>query len=177
MGTTADGIYYPDGTGVPRREEFEDMAESVQDAVDTLLGPAFAMRARITSVQSISNATSTKLDLNGAIVTDSTNLPWDGTDRSFTAVRAGLYAVSASAFFAANSTGRRNLYIQVNGTNVAWGSCAGHASQIINASAQVTVRLAANDKVSAAVEQDSGGSLNVALAATGTFLNIARIGR
>lgn len=177
MGTTENGIYYPDPSGTPRREDLQDLAESVEDQiVGGLMLPIHARRARVSSVQSIANETVTKLAFNSGIVTD-TNLPWDTDNSEFTAAVGGLYAITASAFFSANATGRRSVYIQVDGATVSWGAIAGHASQILNAFTGGVFRVGEGDTIAAAVEQNSGGALNVALASTGTFINIARVGR
>lgn len=81
-----------------------------------------------------------------------------------TAKTAGVYSVSATAEFASNATGYRQMYFRVNGTNIIGymsiptGAGGGIGTGL---ALETKWKFAVNDYVEVLVAQLSGGALNV----------------
>lgn len=75
----------------------------------------------------------------------------------------GLYVIGGHVRFAANSSGRRDVFVRVNGsTQIAVSrNSAPHATDDTYLSVATAYRLTAGDYVELCVFQNSGGSLNV----------------
>lgn len=132
------------------------------DALPLLHG-AKAVRG---TAQSISHNTVTAVAFTGTDEwdTDSYHDPGGANPSrlTFPAGLEGVYRVTATAVFAANSTGRRLIRIQKNGSAVVGRSdqnATGTGVTTVAAVAEVSV--AASDYVEVYVFQDSGGSLNL----------------
>lgn len=139
--------------GGPVGRNFDKLALAVNHAVPQA-------RAATNAGQSIPNNANTALTFaaedfdHGDLHSTSSN-----TSR-LTAPLAGLWVVGATAEYGNNGTGRRGLYLRVNGTTTIAGqlqaACTFAAVSVVS-----VYRLAASDYVEALAYQDSGGALSL----------------
>lgn len=147
-------------------------------------GPNSLWVARIsyTTTQSLVNNTSTKALFNTASATPDIGSydpkGWfnDAND-SIDIGQDGFYCVTANAAFAANTTGRREVAIVVNGTNRGSINVSAASAVTTNLSVSTNLYLVSGDQVTLTLVQTSGGALNTANVA-GVFpaLSVGRIG-
>jgi hypothetical protein len=133
---------------------------------------AAAVQVNKSGNQSISNSTVTIVTFDTETVdTDGFHSTVTNTDRlTVPAGKAGKYLVVATANFAGNSTGIRQLLLYKNTTQVAENVIASNSSGgSTNANAQIIVDLAVGDYMSYSVWQNSGGALNIQGIATGVY--------
>lgn len=131
---------------------------------------AYAYRA--TTNQTIPTTDWTKVQLNAELFDIQSEFD-SVTNYRFTAKKAGLYALSARAGFAANVTGRRGVGFNKNGvitiSNIVAALAAGSSVVFANGALQ----LAAGDYIELVVLQESGGDLDIsASTGAGTFMII-----
>lgn len=139
-----------------------DALRRVNDTAARLLDPVVPQARVYNSANiSISNNTVTALTFNserfdnGDLHSTSSN-----TDR-LTAPVTGLYAFGATVQFASNATGRRQVTLTVNGTEVAADERVPVNGAVTIISVSSAWQLTAGDIVRVAVFQTSGGALNV----------------
>jgi len=171
MGTTNGLLPYPEDTA-----PLADMALAIKDLA-TALDPARAKMARNT-VLSVPNSSFTK-------VGGYTSTPYQkgvtvsASAGTMTIVAAGTYAVSASAGFSSNSTGRRIVQI-VRGTTP--GSNEVIVREEVAPAGYVTLSVAtdvickAGDVISMEAYQSSGSALDLRGDFTDLFLTVRRVG-
>lgn len=120
---------------------------------------------KVTSNQSLSDATFTAITFNNDLYDTSTYHDTSSNTSRITVPAAGKYRFTATIAFAANATGSRLVTFRVNGTSTDrlgysgtsnWG-----ASLATQVTATTTLNLAANDYVEVFAFQNSTGSLNV----------------
>lgn len=129
-------------------------------------GVAIAARVYNSGNLSIAHNTVTALTFDSErFDTDGLHSTASNTSR-LTAPVAGIYFVSGNIRWAANGTGRRDLYIVVNGTTTVAADSRPPVSGAdpIDQSISTLVNLAAGDYVELQVYQSSGGALNVEVA-------------
>lgn len=127
------------------------------------------VRAYRSAVQSVTNSTSSKVNLN-AKTFDDLNLFDNSTNYRFTAAKSGFYFVKGSVNWSPNATGVRGALIFVNGGSVAENYQQANASNFITATVSDLIKLEAGDYVELYGYQDSGGSLNITSGSTRTYL-------
>jgi hypothetical protein len=139
-------------------------------------------RIAYTTTQSIANNLSTKLLFNTASATPDIgsydpNGWFSNADDWIEIGQDGFYAVTANAAFAANTTGRRELSIAVNGTVRAGTNISAASAGATILSVSTNLYLSFGDQVFVSVLQTSGGALNTAFVA-GVYpaLSLGRIG-
>src|SRR5581483_11860377 len=129
-------------------------------------GSSFMAGARLTNSAAINIATGVPTALT--FDTARTNSGgWISTDSSkFTVTTPGMYAVFATASFAANGTGQRTLQIKVNGsTTVASSRVEAAKSGVTDVTVGTIYELDTDDYVEIYATQNSGGNLDVLKAA------------
>jgi hypothetical protein len=198
---TGDSQFYLDaatttttGAGVQTIGNFaidsESMAANVQGNIDlnataTVINGAnseWISRIAYTTTQSLVNNTSTKLLFNTASATPDIgsydpNGWFSNADDWIEIGQDGFYAAAANVAFAANTTGRREVAIVVNGTIRASTNVSAASASTTNLSVSTNLYLSFGDQVTVNVVQTSGGALNTANVA-GVFpaLSVGRIG-
>lgn len=132
----------------------------IQDPVNFLMNPPL-FRGHLLSSQSITNNSATAVTLSGTADVDNYS-GWVAS--TYTVQRAGLYLCHGVVPFAANSTGTRRCGLKINGGTTYWGPgyAAIVAGETIATKTQV-FSLQANDTVQLICEQNSGGSLALAV--------------
>lgn len=147
-------------------------------------GPNSLWVSRITydATQSLTNNTSTKIIFNTASSTPNIDSydpkGWfNNANDSIDIGQAGFYSVTASVAFAANTTGRREAAIVVNGTVRASINVSAASASTTNLAVATNLYLAVGDQVTISALQTSGGALNTANV-TGVYpaLSVGRIG-
>lgn len=123
--------------------------------------PVVAFRAsKATANQSLSNNTTTLITFD--TVTLDTLGAWNSSSNDYVIGVSGDYEIEGSLCFAANATGERRTFIEVNGTVVATGEVG---AAVITSNPTVSCRyigsLKAGDLVTIYGSQGSGGALNV----------------
>src|SRR5580693_7621559 len=118
-------------------------------------------RGHLLSSQSITNNSATAVTLGGTADVDNYG-GW--TASTYTVQRAGLYLCHGVVPFSANSTGTRRCGLKINGGTTYWGPgyAAIVAGETIATKTQI-FSLQANDTVQLICEQNSGGSLALAV--------------
>ena len=139
-------------------------------------------RIAYTTTQSLTNNSSTKLLFNTASATPDIgsydpNGWFDNANDNITMGQDGFYTVTANVAFAANTTGRREIAIAVNGTSRASVNVSAASAGTTNLSVSTNLYLVVGDLVTVSALQTSGGALNTANVA-GVFpaLSVGRIG-
>jgi hypothetical protein len=95
--------------------------------------------------------------------TDTMHSTSSNTSR-ITATTAGKYLIGGCVRFASNSTGARYLFVVLNGTtNIVASSMAADANHYPDLNVSTVYDLAANDYIELAVNQSSGGNLDVSV--------------
>ena len=142
----------------------------------------YVARIAYTTTQSLTNNTSTKLLFNTASSTPDIGSydpqGWfDNANDNITIGTDGFYAVAANVAFAANTTGRREIAVAVNGTVRASTNISAASASTTNLSVSTNLYLTVGDLVTVSALQTSGGALNTANVA-GVFpaLSVGRIG-
>ncbi len=142
----------------------------------------YVARIAYTTTQSLTNNTSTKLLFNTASATPDIGSydpqGWfNNANDSIDIGQDGFYAVAANVAFAANTTGRREIAIAVNGTVRASVNISAASASTTNLSVSTNLYLVVGDEVTVSALQTSGGALNTANVA-GVFpaLSLGRIG-
>lgn len=142
------------------------MNTHVRDNLNWLANDMPRCSAVRTATQSINNTTLTTISYTGTDEYDAGSMHDPAVNASRLTVPSGgggLYVVGASAMWAGNPTGNRQILLAVNGTIIQGtqddrtdpgGGGADHRTS-------VEVRLVAGDFVEAQVVQSSGGALNV----------------
>lgn len=126
-----------------------------------MAGDTPAARAERSSTQSINSASATAISFNVESY-DSQGCYSAGSPTRMTAPFAGIYNVQASAEFAQNATGNRQLHIYVNGaTHVRQTIPSIGSGLATRVSIGANVSLAAADYVEVFAFQDSGAALNL----------------
>ena len=135
-------------------------ANGIQDPVNFLLSPPL-FRGHLLSSQSIANNSAVAVTLGGTADVDNYS-GW--TASTYTVQRAGLYLCHGVVPFSANSTGTRRCGLKINGGTTYWGPgyAAIVAGETIATKTQI-FSLQANDTVQLICEQNSGGSLALAV--------------
>lgn len=138
-----------------------------------IAGGQFVRHLR-TSNQPISSSSNTGVYYSTADVPDTSlwtvgsSSPWP-----FTCVRAGVWRVTFSVRWDANATGRRGLYVFVNGSQTEEGNdSAPGAAYFYRQQVVIERRFSAGDTVGAQVFQSSGGTLNI----VGGTASFSRVG-
>lgn len=154
-------------------------------SISRLSGPSaiaasetIAMSVNKSTAQTLTNNVTTELvnyDSSGLVDTHGgMNL---STGR-YTVQSAGLYKVTALAFFVANATGYRFNQINKNGGLLQYGSFTPAATGDSTAVyVHALFRCVAGDYISQSAFQGSGGNLDIRALASGTNLIIERIGK
>jgi len=125
---------------------------------------AVAVQVNKSGNQSINNSTVTIVTFDTETVdTDGFHSTVTNTDRlTVPAGKAGKYLVVATANFAGNVTGLRQLLLYKNTTQIAENVIPVNSNGgSTNANAQIIVDLAVGDYMSYSVWQNSGGALNI----------------
>jgi hypothetical protein len=142
----------------------------------------YVARITNTATQSLVNNTSTKALFNTASATPDIgsydpNGWFNNANDSIDIGQDGFYCVTANAAFAANTTGRREVAIIVNGTNRGSINVTAASAGTTNLSVSTNLYLVVGDQVTLTLVQTSGGALNTANVA-GVFpaLSVGRIG-
>jgi uncharacterized protein YjbI with pentapeptide repeats len=118
-------------------------------------------RVRRTTSQSIPSGSFNAIQLTSE-TWDNGGLHSNVNNTRLTAPIDGVYLITANVFWAANTTGRRDLGIAVNGGFVAFDARpATSAVSEVPLAVTTTYLLEAGDFVEAKVEQTSGGALNL----------------
>lgn len=113
-----------------------------------------------TSAQSLPDDTSTAINFESEAF-DEGDL-WDiGADTRLTIADDGKYLVGATVSFDSNTTGKRQLIVRLNGTDVIATSEIPAAAGAESVCASIVVDLAATDYLELMVLQDSGGALDL----------------
>ena len=119
-----------------------------------------------TTLQSVPNATDTKLQFNTSVTTSS-DVTVSGTGNTdYLLNRAGLWSVTASVRYVAGTTGERHIFLStgtVIGTlaNRFAGQSSGTPGTVpISLSVSADIRVAASTSIFAGTYQSNGGSLN-----------------
>ena len=129
------------------------------------------------SDQSISDATATAINfLAGATVEVDTDGMFDTDSPAQLTIRhQGLYLLGAHLVWESNTTGRRDLYIEVNDGNVT-ASRQDAATALGTAQTLTTMTpLSVDDVVEMVVYQNSGGALNATAGYGGPKLWVVRL--
>lgn len=135
---------------------------SVKTAADYLANPP-ACRVFHSTTQSATSAVALTLAFNSERYDTNTMHDTVTNNSRITMNTAGLYLVTAHVAFAANATGQRDLYIQLNATTyiaMATTPSIGAGGETF-LSVATAYKFAAGDYVIARVFQNSGGALNV----------------
>jgi hypothetical protein len=121
--------------------------------------PAFS--AYGSGVQSIANATATKIQFNTKLY--DTNTVFDTTNYRFTPNVAGYYQINCSVYYAASAIGQGGLYFYKNGSQFTIGnSLPLYSGASVNLFSSALIYLnGSTDYVEIYAYQSSGGSLNV----------------
>ena len=140
-------------------------ANSVKTALDYLANPP-ACRANRTTTQSLVTATATSILFDAEVFdTDTMHDTVSNTSR-LTVKTAGLYIVTAGLGFAANATGVRVAWVNVNGSDatriIQGGMTAVSASDVTDIPLATIYKFAVNDYMELRGYQTSGGNLNTA---------------
>ena len=97
--------------------------------------------------------------------------------------KAGVYVITGAARFAANATGRRRIYLRLNGTDimVIEGELNHTATYAPDLTTSTICDLEAGDYVELIATQDSGGNLDVVTVTSGAIvispvLSLHRVG-
>jgi hypothetical protein len=139
-------------------------------------------RISYNATQSIANNLSTKILFNTASATPDIgsydpNGWFSNADDWIEIGQDGFYVVTANAAFAANTTGRRELSIAVNGTVRAGTNISAASAGATILSVSTNLYLSFGDQVFVSVLQTSGGALNTAnVAGVYPALSLGRIG-
>jgi hypothetical protein len=141
-------------------------------------------RISATAAQSLANNLLVKITFNTASSTPDIGSydpkGWfDNANDNITIGQAGFYAITANVAFAANTTGRREVNIVVNGTIRASTNLSAAPASTTNLSVSTNLYLTVGDLVTVSVVQTSGGALNSVNSPTaGVFpaLSVGRIG-
>lgn len=138
-------------------------------------GPAYGA-TRQNAAQSVPNNTWTDLDFTSR--TDTASVGVTLTNSGMTFVVPGLYMVTASVDFVANSTGQRHARLMVNGTTV-WhgnGHDAAAGSDVTRLHADGIIKAAAGDTLTVNALQTSGGALNTQIGVGYCQLRVVWVG-
>jgi len=157
----------------PRGRTWQCVDNTSSAAVWQLIGGAYGAFATLSANQSIANSSLTTIAFDGSDYDTDSML--NTTTGVITIPRDGLWALTAGAQFANNSTGQRLLLIKAGGAFVP-RSRAGAIFGSERTSAVDAIQLASGDTVEAQVEQNSGGSLDVQDNAS-TFLTVRYVGK
>ena len=136
-----------------------------------------AAAVQLTSNLSVANGADTVITWSSSVYDNDTMFA-AGTPNRLTIKTAGIYVVTATLTWAANSTNERISWIQKNNdASVRWGNRRGGAwtgQTEYSIAAQITC--AVNDYIQIGVYQNSGGALVLNSAATSrTRMEVARI--
>jgi hypothetical protein len=130
---------------------------------------AHEARYEQTTLQGISNATDSKLQLNTAVTTCSDVVASGTGNQDFALNRGGVWRCSAGVRFATGTTGERDLFM-ATGTAVGTlanrfvGASTSGSTLGITLSVSTDIRVASGTSVFAGVFQNNGGSLNTDVA-------------
>jgi hypothetical protein len=164
MPTTADGLVYPASSANTQLwTHFQNLADSMQTLWTDLKDERHADLTRATT-QSITTATITYLSWTVETVDTHGFIAVPGSAITIPAGHGGVYSISAFARFAANVTGLRNLFIEIDGVQVAEHRLEANSISAQQTSMPVSLaakRLAAGAVIKVGVYQNSGGSLNI----------------
>jgi hypothetical protein len=159
-----------------------DIALNATDIVLNGNNSQYIARIAYTTTQSIANNLSTKILFNTASATPDIGSydpkGWfSNADDWIEIGQDGFYCVTANGAFAANTTGRREMSIAVNGTVRAGTNISAASAGATILSVSTNLYLTAGDQVFVSVLQTSGGALNTAFVA-GVYpaLSLGRIG-
>jgi hypothetical protein len=139
-------------------------------------------RVTATAAQSLTNNTSTKITFNTASATPDIGSydpnGWFSNANDWIEIGTdGFYAITATVAFAANTTGRREISIAVNGTVRAGMNVSAASAGATILSVSTNLYLTVGDQVFVSVLQTSGGALNSVNAATGGVFPALSLGR
>jgi len=173
------------GSGIIYLKPAATAAGRVQVDGDLVIDGAnseYVARVSHTATQSLTNNTSTTAVLSTASSTPSIetydpNGWFNNANDSIDIGQDGFYCVTANAAFAANTTGRREVGIVVNGTTRSSINVSAASASTTNLSVSTNLYLVSGDEVTISLLQTSGGALNTANVA-GVFpaLSVGRIG-
>jgi hypothetical protein len=137
---------------------------------------------RASGTQSLTNNTDTKVALDTASSTATTNSydphSWfDDANDQIVIGKAGVYNISACVGFAANATSRRSLTLLVNSAAVAATQVPASPANETSLAISTNLYLNVSDTVQMNCRQNSGGALNTStLAGAYPVLSVARVG-
>ena len=137
---------------------------------------------RASGTQSLTNNTDTKVALDTASSTATTNSydphAWfDDANDQIVIGKAGVYSITANVGYAANATSRRSVTILVNSVAVAATQVPASPANETSLSISTNIYLDVSDTVHMNVRQNSGGALNTStLAGAYPVLSVARVG-
>lgn len=129
--------------------------------------------------QSIANATDTALSFDSERYDTDTMHSTVTNNSRVTVNTEGLYTVSAGIEFASNTTGSRQVVIQVNGSSsiAVANTPSGATLGVVRLSTSTTWYASAGDYFQVLVYQDSGGALNaLGVQPRAPFLRAAWVG-
>ncbi len=137
---------------------------------------------RASGTQSLANNTDTKIALDTASSTATTNSydphSWfSDADDNIVIGQSGVYNIQGAVGFAANATSRRGMTLLVNGSVVASTQVAASPANETSLSISTNLYLDVGDTVQMNARQNSGGALNTStLAGAYPVLSVARVG-
>jgi hypothetical protein len=137
---------------------------------------------RASGTQSLANNTDTKIALDTASSTATTNSydphSWfSDADDNIVIGQSGVYNIQGAVGFAANATSRRGMALLVNGSVVASTQVAASPANETSLSISTNLYLDVGDTVQMNARQNSGGALNTStLAGAYPVLSVARVG-
>ena len=184
---TGSGTFVRQGVGTNGQVLTADSAEAdgVKWATPASASATFVgcQLEKITSTQSISNATATAVTFNSEVF-DTDGFHDNSTNNSRITIptgKAGKYLLTAQISFAANATGARIIKIYKNGSILMLGNVLSAAPAtdftVINNTTLVNASVA--DYFEVFAEQSSGGSLNLNISAgngVGCFFGATFVG-
>lgn len=149
---------------IPRRH-VPPGGQSVATSIVSAIQTAQAARIYRTTNQAIATATLTAFAPDTADFDAGSPTPfWSaGSPSRLTAPQAGKYTVGCSILWDASTTGNRSVYVVKNGTTatrLAGEQMIANASGVLNLA--TTLNLTTSDYIEFYVNQNSGGSVNVA---------------
>lgn len=123
-----------------------------------------------TTLQTVANATDTKLQFNTSVTTSS-DVTVSGTGNTdYLLNRAGLWSITASTRYVAGTTGERHIFLSTGtvigtlGNRIAGMSSGSPGTVAISLAVSTNIRVAASTSIFAGTFQSNGGNLNTDVA-------------
>lgn len=158
-----------------RVDDNTDAIDTINSTINDLTQPVYG-RAVITGTQTLSNASTTRIEPDSVVYQSETL--WDGGNFEFVipSGRAGVYVITASIAYESATGGRRSCDIETNHGRLSSDLNTVDSGGNTRMSTSSTYPLNAGDVVWFTGFQTSGGNLNVTGTGTNvTHLSIARM--